>query len=112
MNEIEAAVGFGNVDIYSEILRKRRQNLTYILGKFKNYKPFLVRINEGLNERIGPHAFPVIIQENNNFSRDDQVLYLGKKGIDSRSIFLSMPTQCPGFKFLGYSLGNFLMWNI
>jgi len=35
------------------------------------------------------------------------VLYLEKKGIDSRSLFSSMPTQCPGFKFLGYSLGEF-----
>jgi len=107
MNEIEAAVGLGNIEIYSEILQKRRQNLTYLMSKFKKFKPLLLSINEGLDERIGPHAFPVIIQENNNFSRDDLVLYLEKKGIDSRSLFSSMPTQCPGFKFLGYSLGEF-----
>lgn len=107
MNEIEAAVGLGNIDIYSEILQKRRQNLIYLMSKFKKFKPLLVSIDEGPNEMIGPHAFPVIIQENNNFSRDDLVLYLEKKGIDSRSLFLSMPTQCSGFKFLGYSLGEF-----
>ena len=107
MNEIEAAVGLGNIEIYSEILQKRRQNLTYLMSKFKKFKPLLVSIDEGPNEMIGPHAFPVIIQENNNFSRDDLVLYLEKKGIDSRSLFLSMPTQCSGFKFLGYSLGEF-----
>ena len=107
MNEIEAAVGLGNIDIYSEILSKRRQNLTYLMSKFKKLNPLLVSIEEGPDEKIGPHAFPVIIQENNNFSRDDLVLYLEKKGIDSRSLFLSMPTQCPGFKFLGYSLGEF-----
>jgi dTDP-4-amino-4,6-dideoxygalactose transaminase len=107
MNEIEAAVGLGNIDIYSEILQKRRQNLIYLMSKFKKFKPLLVSIDEGPNEMIGPHAFPVIIQENNNFSRDDLVLYLEKKGIDSRSLFLSMPTQCSGFKFLGYGLGEF-----
>ena len=107
MNEIEAAVGLGNIDIYSEILQKRRQNLTYLMSKFKKFKPLLVSIDEGPDEVIGPHAFPIIIQENNNFSRDDLVLYLEKKGIDSRSLFLSMPTQCSGFKFLGYSLGEF-----
>ncbi len=107
MNEIEAAVGLGNIEIYSEILQKRRQNLIYLMSKFKKFKPLLVSIDEGPDEMIGPHAFPVIIQENNNFSRDDLVLYLEKKGIDSRSLFLSMPTQCPGFKFLGYSLGEF-----
>jgi len=107
MNEIEAAVGLGNIEIYSEILQKRRQNLIYLMSRFKKFKPLLVSITEGPDEMIGPHAFPVIIQENNNFSRDDLVLYLEKKGIDSRSLFLSMPTQCSGFKFLGYSLGEF-----
>lgn len=107
MNEIEAAVGLGNIDIFSEILNKRRQNLTYLMSKFKKFKPLLVSITEGPNEKIGPHAFPVIIQENNNFFRDDLVLYMEKKGIDSRSLFLSMPTQCSGFKFLGYNLGEF-----
>ena len=100
-------VGLGNIDIFLETLRKRRQNLTYLMSKFKKFKPLLVSIDERPNEKIGPHAFPVIIQENNNFSRDDLVLYLEKKGIDSRSLFLSMPTQCSGFKFLGYSLGEF-----
>lgn len=107
MNEIEAAVGLGNIEIYSEILQKRRQNLIYLMSKFKKFKSLLVSITEGPDEMIGPHAFPVILQENNNFSRDDLVLYLEKKGIDSRSLFLSMPTQCSGFKFLGYSLGEF-----
>jgi len=107
MNEIEAAVGLGNIEIYSKILQKRRRNLTYLMSKFKKFKPLLVSIDEGHDEMIGPHAFPVIIQENNGFSRDDLVLFLEKKGIDSRSLFLSMPTQCSGFKFLGYSLGEF-----
>ena len=29
------------------------------------------------------------------------------KGIDTRSLFSSMPTQCQGFKFLGYKRGEF-----
>ena len=30
-----------------------------------------------------------------------------KAGIDTRNLFLSMPTQCAGFRFLGYRLGEF-----
>ena len=33
--------------------------------------------------------------------------YLEKNGIDTRSLFQSMPTQCPGFGFLGYHPGDF-----
>jgi dTDP-4-amino-4,6-dideoxygalactose transaminase len=43
-------------------------------------------------------------EESNYFKLVD---YLKKHGIDSRHLFLSMPTQCPGFEFLGYKLGQF-----
>lgn len=33
--------------------------------------------------------------------------YLEKQGIDTRNLFSSMPTQCPGFSFLGYKIGDF-----
>jgi dTDP-4-amino-4,6-dideoxygalactose transaminase len=30
-----------------------------------------------------------------------------KKGIDTRNLFSSMPTQCPGYRFLGHKIGDF-----
>jgi len=107
MNELEAAIGLGNIEIYPEILRKRRENLLYMMDKFQEFSRFLYTIEEGPNEQIGPHAFPIILKENVNFSRDKLVFFLEQKGIDSRSLFLSMPTQCGGFEYLGYKLGDF-----
>ena len=107
MNEMEAAVGLGNIDIYHEILEKRRQNLISMMDKFKKFSPYLVSIDEEHYEKIGPHAFPVILQEKANFTRDKFVDFLEKHGIDTRNLFSSMPTQCPGFRFLGYELGEF-----
>jgi len=66
-----------------------------------------VSIKEEPYEKIGPHAFPIVLKENVKFSRDELVSYLEKNGIETRSLFLSMPTQCRGFKFLGYKLGDF-----
>ncbi len=107
MNELEAVVGLGNIDIYPEIFKKRRKNLKYLMDKFNEFKPYLVTISEEKHEVIGPHAFPIIVQEKAGFNRNELVQYLEKKGIDSRSLFLSMPTQCSGFKFLKYKLGEF-----
>jgi dTDP-4-amino-4,6-dideoxygalactose transaminase len=107
MNELEAAIGLGNLDKYQEILGKRRQNLGYLMRKFKEFGPYMVTIEEGAEERIGPHAFPVIVQEGAPFSREEITDYLEKSGIDTRTLFSSMPTQCPGFKFLGHRLGDF-----
>ncbi|MEW6482924.1 MAG: DegT/DnrJ/EryC1/StrS family aminotransferase [bacterium] len=107
MNELEAAIGIGNLEIYNEILEKRRGNLYYLMEKFRKFSPYLTSIEKEPYEEIGPHALPIIIQEKANFTRNEFVSYLEKKGIDTRSLFSSMPTQCPGFTFLGYKLGDF-----
>lgn len=107
MNELEAAVGLGNLEIFDQILQKRRKNLLYLMEKFQKFYPHLATIKEEEYEIIGPHAFPVVLGENAKFTRDKLVYYLEENGVDSRSLFSSMPTQCPGFKFLGYKSGDF-----
>jgi len=107
MNELEAAIGLGNMDVYPEILKKRRKNLLYMIEKFKEFKPYLYTIEEGPDEEIGPHAFAIIVGDNVKFSRDKLVYFMEQNGVDTRSLFLSMPTQCAGFKYLGYKMGEF-----
>lgn len=107
MNELEVAIGLGNLDIYNDILDKRRENLYYLIEKFKKFSSYMVTIEKESYEDIGPHALPIIIQEEAKFTRNQLVDYLEKQGIDTRSLFSSMPTQCPGFSFLGYKIGDF-----
>jgi dTDP-4-amino-4,6-dideoxygalactose transaminase len=107
MNEIEAAVGIGNLDVYPGILKRRRKNFIYLMNKFKDFDRHLYTFQEQTYEKIGPHAFPIILREGNRFTRDDLVFYLKKNGVDSRNLFTSIPTQCPGFKYLGYKMGDF-----
>ena len=107
MNELEAAIGLGNMDNYPEILKKRRENLLYMMDKFNEFLPFLYTIKEDHHEQIGPHALPIILGESVKFSREDFTAFLEANGIDTRSLFSSMPTQCPGFRYLGHKLGDF-----
>lgn len=107
MNELEAAVGLGNLDVYSKILKKRHQNLLYMIKNFEEFQPYLYTIKEEPYEKIGPHALAIILRERVSFSRDKFVSYLEEHGIDTRSLFLSMPTQCPGFAYLGKKIGDF-----
>lgn len=107
MNELEAAVGLGQIKRHDSIVRKRRENLLYLMEEFQQFEPYLYTLKEESHEKIGPHAFAVIIRETSRIDRDKLVAYLGEKGVDTRSLFSSMPTQCPGFKFLGYRLGDF-----
>lgn len=107
MNELEAAIGLGSLDCYDEILNKRLNNFYAMSEIIKDYKDIMYTIEEAEYEKIGPHAFPIILKSKAPFTRDAFVHYLEKNGIDSRNLFQSMPTQCPGFAFLGHKLGEF-----
>jgi dTDP-4-amino-4,6-dideoxygalactose transaminase len=107
MNELEAAIGIGAMEVYHEILNKRHDNLIYVLERFGPFAPYLSTIHEEPHERIGPHAIPIIVNEGAPFSRAQLTQHLEKQGIETRTLFVSMPTQCPGFEYLGYKLGQF-----
>jgi dTDP-4-amino-4,6-dideoxygalactose transaminase len=107
MNEIEAAVGLGNIEIFEGILEKRRRNLIYLIEKFQKFNDYFIILKEEEHEKIGPHAFSIILRENCLFTKDQFVAYLDEKGIDSRNLFFSMPTQCPSYQFLNHQLGDF-----
>jgi dTDP-4-amino-4,6-dideoxygalactose transaminase len=107
MNELEAAVGLGNIEIFADILSRRRRNLLRLIEKFKDFAKFFITIQEDPGEKIGPHAFSIILKEGLPFSKDEIVDYLDRAGIDSRNLFYSIPTQCPSYKFLGHKLGDF-----
>jgi len=107
MNELEAAIGIGAMNRYGEIVDKRHSNLKHVLDRFEQFQPFLRTIREESHEVIGPHAIPIIIQEEAPFTRVEFSAYLEQHGIETRTLFNSIPTQCRGFKFLGYEYGDF-----
>lgn len=107
MNEMEAAVGIGNLGIYRKILNRRRRNLYYMIDQFRQFHHIFATIEKELHEEIGPHALPMIIQEEAGFTRNQLVGYLEANGIDTRTLFSSMPTQCAGFGYLGHKIGDF-----
>jgi dTDP-4-amino-4,6-dideoxygalactose transaminase len=107
MNELEAAIGLGSLECFDEIVKKRRHNLHAMMEVVRKYSRFMYTLQEGENEKIGPHALPIILNESAPFSREMLVDYFENNGIDTRNLFQSMPTQCRGFEFLGHKLGDF-----
>jgi len=107
MNELEAAIGLGNIKIFKQILDKRRRNLLYLIDKFKRFDRYFLTIQEEKHEKIGPHAFSIIVKEKAGFRKEEFVQFIEENGVDSRNLFYSIPTQCPNYKFLGKKLGDF-----
>jgi dTDP-4-amino-4,6-dideoxygalactose transaminase len=107
MNELEAAIGLGSLEHFDEIVAKRRHNFFAMSAIINKYSQFMYTVQEEPHEKIGPHALPIVLKESAAFTRNAFVEHLEKNGIDSRNLFQSMPTQCAGFRFLGYKLGDF-----
>ena len=107
MNDLEAAVGVGSLEIYEKVLAIRRKNLLSFMKKFEEFKPYLTTFREEAHEQIGPHAFPFVAAEGALFTRGELYEYIEEKEIDARQLFSSMPTQCKGFEFLGHTVGEF-----
>jgi dTDP-4-amino-4,6-dideoxygalactose transaminase len=107
MNELEAALGLGNLDLYDEVLEKRYYNLRAFMDQFEEFSPYLWTFKEESYERIGPHAFPFVVKKGAPFTRDELMLHLEHQGIDSRTLFSAIPTQCGGYEFLGHKIGDF-----
>ena len=83
------------------------RNLLYLIDKFKRFEKHFITIQEEPHEKIGPHAFSIIVRENEPFTKDEFVAYLDRSGVDSRNLFYSIPTQCPSYAFLGKKPGDF-----
>ena len=107
MNELEAAIGLGNLAIYPEIVEKRHANLMRAIAGLRGFARYLSTISEDAGERIGPHALPIVVREDAPFTRAELTACLEDNGIETRTLFASMPTQCQGFAYLGYRPGQF-----
>ncbi|BBO79773.1 aminotransferase DegT [Desulfosarcina ovata subsp. sediminis] len=107
MNELEAAIGLGALTLYDEILTKRRENLYQLIKGFQNFSDYFYTFSESDAEKIGPHAFPFVLRENTPFTRFELMHFLEQNGVDARTLFASIPTQCGGYKHFGYHQGDF-----
>lgn len=107
MNELEAAVGIGNIKCMDDTIAKRRANFKYLKKHLDKYQNFMYTIAESEYERLSPHAFPIILRQSIGFTKDEFVAYLTECGIDNRNLFYSIPTQTDCYKYLGYKYGDF-----
>jgi dTDP-4-amino-4,6-dideoxygalactose transaminase len=107
MNEIEAAVGLGNIEIFRDILDKRRANVRHLIKAFARFDKYFWYLKEDSHEVLGPHAFSIILKPEVNFTKDEFVTYLESRGVDSRNLFYSIPTQTKSYEFMGHKKGDF-----
>lgn len=93
MNELEAAVGLGNIRNFDSILNHRIRNWKYLTHQMQQFKYHFILMEEESHEKIGPHAFSLLLQPSTHIMKDELCSALKNAEIDFRDLFYSIPTQ-------------------
>ena len=103
MNDMEAAIGLGELRRFAENFVYRRWIRSLLLEGLRPL-PQVVVFPDGEGEVISPHAFPVLFPE---LGRTQAMDCLNGAGIETKTLFGSLPTQHRAFSKMGYRLGVF-----
>ena len=107
MNEMEAALGIEQVELIDGIIERRRENLSYLNDALAPYGKFLELFEDRPHEKISPLCYPIVLTEDAPFERFELTRFLEQRGIETRPMFGSIPTQQPSYRWTGHKVGDF-----
>ena len=116
-SEIGAAFGLVQLKKLQKNFKKRQINFTSHFNFIKKYQDFFLLPKVYKKTNTSWLAFPLIIRENRYFKRKDLMIFLEKKGIQTRVIFTGNILRQPGFKKIrcfknkSYPNADYLMRN-
>ncbi|MDY6864661.1 MAG: lipopolysaccharide biosynthesis protein RfbH [Halobacteriota archaeon] len=102
--EIQAAFGLEQIKRIEEFNEIRKRNFQYLHTNLRNFEEYISFIK--IHKKANPawFAFPILINEDSPFSRDDTIRYLEGKGIQTRLIFAGNITKQPAYKDVKYKV--------
>jgi dTDP-4-amino-4,6-dideoxygalactose transaminase len=106
MNELTAAVGLEGMERFDEAFAKRKGNIYKLLELTRDLSEYCYFIKEESYEKLSPHAFPLVLKDE-KYDGAKLYEYLESRGIQSKTLFGSLPTQHNAFRFLDYRYGQF-----
>ncbi len=94
--EFQPALGLIQLKKFDEIIEKRQNNVKYLNEHLSNYgDSFII---PKYSEDYSYLAYPIIMKTSSKIKREELRKALLDNGIESRPLFLSIPTQQPAFK--------------
>ena len=105
-SDLHAAVALESLEHFDDNFKRRRQVRAKLLEALSPFQDRLILYPDDPGEVIAPHAFPVVLRDENDNQRD-LLLHLRQAGIEVKTLFWSLPTQHEAFKFMGHKLGDF-----
>lgn len=98
ITEMQAAIGVAQLSHLPEFIDKRKTNFKLLLKGLQPFKNYLILPEATLNSDPSWFGFPITVKENSAFSKNQLILFLNSKLIDTRAIFAGNITKQPYFK--------------
>lgn len=107
ITEMQAAIGVAQLTHLPEFIKKRKMNFKLLIDGLQNFKNYLILPITNPNNDPSWFGFPITVKENPRFSKNELILFLNSKLIDTRAIFAGNITKQPYFKNVKYrKIGN------
>lgn len=104
--EIQGAFGKHQIRKLNSFVEARRKNANYWYKNLKKYHDFFLTICEQPNTKSAWYGFPVIVQKNAPFNREELIDFLNKKGVATRPILSGNIAQQPVAKEFYFKKGD------
>lgn len=95
--EFQAAIGIPQIDKVEEIIKKRQDNVFFLNNKLEKYSNVIQL--PLFSKDVSYLAYPIIIKDH-KIKRADVMRKLADVGIETRTLFGSIPTHQPSFSYL------------
>jgi len=102
-SEISASFGLIQLKKFKKFNKIRNRNFNLHFNFFTNYKEFFIQPKIKKNISTNFLAYPLILKENNIFSRKQLQIYLEKNKIQTRPIFSGNILRHPAFENLNFA---------
>lgn len=96
--EFPAALALAQIDSVEDIIKKRQANVLFLNKRLAKFSDILQLPFH--SETVSYLTYPLVLKPNAKISRKVLRQELEKRGVETRSMFASIPTQQPAYSYL------------
>lgn len=97
VTDMQAAIGLAQLDKLDDFIRKRKDNFAFFLEHMKEYEDAFILPKKHPKADPSPFGFPLTVQKDAPFTKNEIVEYLESKGISTRMLFGGNLTRQPAY---------------
>lgn len=106
ITDMQAAVGLAQLQRLPEFIEIRKKNFVFLKKYLSNLEKFFILPEPTQNSEPAWFGFPITVKNEAPFSREELLLFLSKKLIDTRPLFAGNLTKQPSFKNQKYRISG------